>query len=148
MRARRESMLSFYEKLFPELLLFEPGKDRRRMKRLMIRNSRTVTAYIFFAVFCVFMVQSILQSTLAQLGLPHWAVTLSGSLSAGAVVYATIWVSRRKIRRYLREQLVKKGVSVCLECGYQLRGLVEPRCPECGTGFEMRLPPQGRSNDE
>jgi hypothetical protein len=23
----------------------------------------------------------------------------------------------------------------CLECGYDLRGLTEPRCPECGTSF-------------
>lgn len=148
MPARRRSMLSFDEKLFPELLLFEPGKERRRMKRLMIRNSQTVTACLFFVVLFVAVIRGILRSTLAELGLPNWAVTLVGAIFAGAVVYAAIWASRRGIRRYLREQLVKKGVSVCLNCGYQLRGQVEPRCPECGTGFDMRLPPQGRSNNE
>ncbi len=25
--------------------------------------------------------------------------------------------------------------GTCLECGYDLRGLTEPRCPECGTPF-------------
>ena len=24
----------------------------------------------------------------------------------------------------------------CLECGYPLDGLPEPRCPECGTPFD------------
>ncbi len=26
----------------------------------------------------------------------------------------------------------------CQQCGYNLHGLTEPRCPECGTGFEPR----------
>lgn len=25
----------------------------------------------------------------------------------------------------------------CLGCGYDLRGLPQPRCPECGTAFSM-----------
>ena len=43
---------------------------------------------------------------------------------------------RRLIQRNLREQLVARGVPICLECGYDLRGQVEPRCPECGTRQE------------
>lgn len=26
----------------------------------------------------------------------------------------------------------------CASCGYELRGLTEPRCPECGTAFERK----------
>ncbi len=26
----------------------------------------------------------------------------------------------------------------CLTCGYNLTGLTEPRCPECGTGFTLQ----------
>jgi hypothetical protein len=26
----------------------------------------------------------------------------------------------------------------CVHCGYCLRGLPEPRCPECGTTFDQR----------
>jgi len=29
---------------------------------------------------------------------------------------------------------IKKGY--CIKCGYDLRGLPEPRCPECGTPFD------------
>lgn len=32
-----------------------------------------------------------------------------------------------------RRRLRRKKRNECLECGYNLTGLVEPRCPECGT---------------
>ncbi len=35
--------------------------------------------------------------------------------------------SRRRKRRKL---------GLCLKCGYDLRGLIERRCPECGTSLE------------
>ena len=28
---------------------------------------------------------------------------------------------------------------ICVQCGYLLRGLTEPRCPECGTPFDPKL---------
>lgn len=30
--------------------------------------------------------------------------------------------------------------AICLECGYALRGLPEPRCPECGLAFDPNDP--------
>lgn len=32
-----------------------------------------------------------------------------------------------------------RTTGTCIECGYLLRGLVEPRCPECGTRFDPKL---------
>lgn len=29
-----------------------------------------------------------------------------------------------------------KNQPICSTCGYNLHGLTEPRCPECGTPFE------------
>ncbi|GMU82898.1 MAG: hypothetical protein AMXMBFR47_27690 [Planctomycetota bacterium] len=43
-------------------------------------------------------------------------------------------------RRRLREQLVASGVPLCLECGYDLRGQLEPRCPECGRAAPRPQP--------
>ena len=39
------------------------------------------------------------------------------------------------LRRYRRS---RKGF--CLKCGYNLTGLPEPRCPECGRPFTRRSP--------
>ena len=44
----------------------------------------------------------------------------------------------RKIRR-------RRG-GLCVYCGYDLRGLVEPRCPECGMAFDRaRLSQQAKA---
>lgn len=32
-------------------------------------------------------------------------------------------------------RLIEQCGSYCKECGYDLQGLAEHRCPECGTGF-------------
>ncbi len=37
------------------------------------------------------------------------------------------------IRRDLRAQLTREGRNICLECGYDLRGLPSSICPECGS---------------
>ena len=39
----------------------------------------------------------------------------------------------RYSRRRKREKL-----GLCIQCGYNLHGLTEPRCPECGQPFEPR----------
>ncbi len=33
---------------------------------------------------------------------------------------------------------------LCTQCGYNLRGLIEDRCPECGTGFDRTTLSDGR----
>ena len=33
----------------------------------------------------------------------------------------------------------RKKLGLCLKCGYNLKGLTEPRCPECNTSFDERL---------
>lgn len=54
-------------------------------------------------------------------GAPIWAlVVLLGSCPSVAII-------RGPLRRYRR---LPKGL--CLKCGYNLTGLPEPRCPECG----------------
>lgn len=50
-----------------------------------------------------------------------------GVLTYGALVH--LWLMRYR----------DIGRRVCARCGYDLRGLVEPRCPECGTPFDPSL---------
>jgi hypothetical protein len=43
-------------------------------------------------------------------------------------VYTVIAAVRRRVWRRRRR-------GQCVECGYNLAGLPEPRCPECGTSI-------------
>lgn len=45
--------------------------------------------------------------------------------------YPAIAFIRGPLRRYRR-----RSRGLCLRCGYSLRGLTEPRCPECSTDFD------------
>ena len=64
---------------------------------------------------------------LFNLGLPLWLfVIFFGALS---------WLAYRPIG--LRKWRARSGL--CLSCGYNLKGLTRPRCPECGAPFPKEL---------
>jgi hypothetical protein len=47
---------------------------------------------------------------------------------------------------FLTRRLQRRAeLAICRGCGYDLRGLTEPRCPECGRRFDPALLP-GREN--
>ena len=54
-------------------------------------------------------------------------------LSALLTFFFNIFYIQYKINR-LQERIPQFGF--CAQCGYDLRGLTEPRCPECGTTFD------------
>jgi hypothetical protein len=45
------------------------------------------------------------------------------------------------VLRARREQMLRRPTDLecCVECGYSLIGLTEPRCPECGTAIESHV---------
>jgi hypothetical protein len=51
----------------------------------------------------------------------------------------------RTVRKSVREQLNAHGLRTCLDCGYDLRGSDEPRCPECGNAGRTSSGATGRS---
>ncbi len=44
---------------------------------------------------------------------------------------------QRFIRVFLRQYLAERGYPLCAHCGYNLRGQLEHRCPECGAPFDV-----------
>lgn len=76
-----------------------------------------------------------------------WAVPFMARAAVYVVlsiilVVAANYIYREPIRRSLREQLRASGVPICVHCGYDLRASRE-RCPECGTAFDVAVPPAG-----
>ena len=59
-----------------------------------------------------------------------WDVGLAGVCLAGGIGF--VFYARRAHRRarILRNE--------CLGCGYNLKALPDPRCPECGTAFNPK----------
>jgi hypothetical protein len=55
---------------------------------------------------------------------------------------------RQRRARECRKLLCEYGIPVCVNCGYDLRGQTEPRCPECGRGFDPKLIPGACSAGE
>jgi predicted RNA-binding Zn-ribbon protein involved in translation (DUF1610 family) len=49
---------------------------------------------------------------------------------------------RRRIAHRIRLALRKRKIPVCMVCGYNLTGLTEPRCPECGQPYDLSLCPE------
>jgi hypothetical protein len=62
---------------------------------------------------------------------PHKATIpfLWAGIVYNVILAPTSWITLRRAPRVYTPGL-------CRECGYSLRGLLEPRCPECGAGFD------------
>ncbi len=133
-----------YADRYPELLLFPSAADALGVLNAWWRRQlRTGLFWLAVAVFIAALAGSGAVAALAQrrwlpdAGFPL-AVPVNVVLGVGGTfVLSRLW--RRRTRRHLRTELVTRGVPVCVPCGYDLRGLPEPRCPECGAAFDPRL---------
>ncbi len=71
-------------------------------------------------------------------GLLLLAVESLGLFTYGRLfAYAYMGVSLLVLFHFLdKVVLLERRAFTCKECGYDLHGLPEPRCPECGTTFD------------
>ena len=51
---------------------------------------------------------------------------------------AVSYLPARQVYKSLRWKVVLDDETHCLTCDYNLTGLPEPRCPECGQPFEPK----------
>ncbi len=63
-------------------------------------------------------------------------IVLAWAGGTGALLFLGLRFQRRS---NLRRQLIEAGDPACAVCGYDLRGQVVARCPECGNDFSSRL---------
>lgn len=135
----------FY-KVYPELSLLPDDEARvavlRRLQRGLLRRGS-------FWLLClggglinsvVIIGSQALLNRLVPLNGPIWLLRMLPAALLGAglgIGVQFLW--RGPLRRSLREELVSRGVPICVPCGYDLRGQTEPRCPECGRPFDKAL---------
>ncbi len=124
-------MPSLSERILPELLLLEPGPERQRMLGQAVNGPRTrVVAFLtVVGATGLFVLWDKLVASVPSSWSLHLPYTLF-LIGFGAA----IWLTRRDIRRRLRAQLAKKGIPICIQCGYDLTGNESGTCPECGDG--------------
>ena len=126
-------------RVIPELAMFPTDKQRKVAMRnaSSILGPRSSRLWLWLLLFL--MAAGGLIAVAPQITSLH---PIAGRLWPSLIVplMATwMWFCRSVVRRRLCEQLVAKGVPICIKCGYDLRGQNVPRCPECGTPFDETL---------
>ena len=137
----------WYDRWFPELARFGSEEARRRAFSAAQRKIglRAVLWFVMFFLLWAFFLRHLKRSS----GVPEWVeLYVSPALTGLLVSVGLVWLGRRDIQRFLRKQLLERGVPICLRCGYDLRGQTEPRCPECGTPFEEALLQESTRREE
>ena len=130
-------------KLYPELQHFETREEAARV--LKVWHERLMISPKFWLALIGYTVVVGLTVTLVVFYLRPWFGFSSGIFGAivcaatgGTSMAAITWLWRRQCRRFLRAELISRGVPVCVRCCYDLRGQDVPRCPECGTSFDPK----------
>jgi len=118
--------------LCPEFRLFTSDEDA--WKALHRTNSEWLRWFwLWLVLFGVLGTSFVIGDLLPLCGANRIALYMTVALWNLIPTVVVVLIVRRKMRRSLRRILVEYGVPVCLECGYELRGLPTNRCPECGT---------------
>lgn len=118
---------------FPELAIVEDEEAQSEL--LMLIRGKHVLFWILPAALVAAILLLAVKFLIGQLPL-GFDPSIAGLLApgvAGAVLgpLAMYW-ARNDQRRTLRSELRRLAYPICLNCGYDMRGLPHDRCPECG----------------
>ncbi len=131
-------------RLYPELSLVEDRDERHRIfktaERKLFTNWRAWVVALPVTTVVILLLHEgrlILQST--KYIAPWMALIVFLFAVLAYISFVSTFVFVKPMRRSIRKQLLDRGIPVCCNCGYYLRGLPEPRCPECGASFDEKL---------
>ena len=126
------------EGVYPELRHLQRSRARRRAL-LRCRPKFLLIPWVVLSITaCVGLVRVLHPPLYRYFELPGTAcVMLSVALVMFLSVQGQFYLFRPWMRRSLRLHIRSLGVPLCLECGYDLRGLEESiACPECGSSIK------------
>lgn len=115
--------------LYPELRRVDDDRVRGSILRSVPTGHERVAEVLSLLVFLTLVAISAFQ---------RWWVVLFVAMPLAGVGPQLIanGFGRARTRRAIRMELARRGIPVCVQCGYDIRGLPENRCPECGEAFD------------
>jgi hypothetical protein len=131
-------MNGLIRRMLPELNRFPTFDDARRAYKraswqLLLRRQWWLTCVLFFGLFVIanYLTTWLLSTYMNRNTVLLWKLIVSG-FAFPICIMAIVWLLRRHFQHSLRKQLVDLGISICVQCGYDLTGNVSGVCPECG----------------
>lgn len=133
-----------------------PRREQFRLSNVAHKRFVSTRAFLWRTVLILLpllIALSLLNPLMAWMGFARQA---GPYLAAYAILVLLFWVwsawmYRSLYVRPIRLAMRQAGYDLCIDCGYELRGLdaSTARCPECGGGIESRRPaPAERSGSE
>ena len=131
-------------KRYPELERFASHEDAKKSlnawQKELLRKPKFWLVLIGYTAGAGLLVAGILIALRQWVLFPRRVfIPLVVGITGGSGMVVVTWFWRHQCRRYLRQQLAANGIPICIKCGYDLQGQVEPRCSECGTPFHREL---------
>ncbi len=125
---------------FPELNQLETKEERQAVftqaLKQVCKRPRFWLYMILGTVVLPAGVYLVFSSVVRRIPMPRLlSAGLIGGIVAGFFGGSWQFVFRRAIQEEIRIEMIARGIPVCMGCGYDLRGQVEQRCPECGRPF-------------
>lgn len=126
---------------YPELRKVPTAAERRTILRKAFHqcgnNPIVVGAALQMIVGTILFTRPLARfvSTYLATGAGWFGDTAAGAIIAFITGMVFMGVTNSTIRKHIRMELVARGFTICVQCGYDLRGLTELRCPECGLRF-------------
>ena len=137
-----ESYLHFLYGVDKEIRILESPEDRARAFEFITttierrKNYRIGYFIVYFAsFFLAWQLSQLVDESLTDKF--SWTARkymglIAGLLTMTLFFFGHVLLFRKSCRRELRRFLNAEKISVCVECGYSLRGQFTNCCPECG----------------
>lgn len=96
-------------------------------------------ATVFTSVVLALVLTLLLRTIAAGFILPIGSLTLKLILAVPVLAVCGTFAPlllKRSLSRFLRRELLGRGVPICMGCGYHLIGLPGSDCPECGRPID------------
>lgn len=129
-----------YHRLLPELEEFVSERDRQEaFERAVYATLRSGSYYVMAVLVFGPITLAVLLGLVVAVLPPSLGLVGSVLAVTVAVLIVPAWLFKRRVGHNLRGYVRAVRVPTCHTCGYNLTGLTEPRCPECGQPFDTKL---------